>query len=307
MDEDAQLIISAAMRLRQLGSTQSVSFVAPPEVYQSILRLRSAYNGIFTKHLPVTSEDVVHWLLEQSCAASENIMPLHLAQGFDFCRRTNALWKGLDRIHKMEPRNRLLRAIQLREDQTLEQLYGARQLDSTELSQLDFVRLVEFRTKLLQQRAESSSSGKAVHSSAFEEVEQEREVEFEVEQVREKQKPTRFTPYEFGKLDSQLVDFVQSGEFHKQRFEQAFMLIGRTSIGRRFGVQNTSSRLFVSGQFASSVREKARDDIVVSNSPENLPSQDADIDSDLLSGYSGVQGPTLLSLSLPRRLSSFCR
>ncbi|KAI8664160.1 hypothetical protein NCS55_00923800 [Fusarium keratoplasticum] len=254
--------VQAAMRLRQLGSTQSVAFVAPPEVYQSILRLRSAYNGIFTKHLPVTSEDVVHWLLEQSCAASENMMPLHLAQGFDFCRRTNALWKGLDHIHKKESRNQLLRSIQLREDQTLEQLYGARQLDSTEFSQLDFQRLVDFRKQLSQQRAESSSSGKAVHSSAFEEVEQEREVEFEVEQVREKQKPTRFTPFEFEKLASQLVAFVQFGQFHDQRFQQAFMLIGRTSIGRRFGVQKTSSRLFVSGQFAFSIREQARDDIV---------------------------------------------
>ncbi|KAH7268297.1 hypothetical protein B0J15DRAFT_533760 [Fusarium solani] len=240
--------VQAAMRLRQLGSTQSVAFVAPPEVYQSILRLRSAYNGIFTKHLHMTSEDVVHWLLEQSCAASENIMPLHLAQGFDFCRRTNALWKGLGHIHKKEPRNQLLRAIQLREYQTLEQLYGARQPDLTEFSQLDFLRLADFRTKLQQQRAESSSSGKAVHSSAFEEVEQEREVEFEVEQVREKQKPTRFTPFEVEQLDSQLVAFVQFGKFHDQRFEQAFTLIGRTSIGRRFGVQRTSSRLFVSGQ-----------------------------------------------------------
>ncbi|KAJ4211923.1 hypothetical protein NW759_012210 [Fusarium solani] len=254
--------VQAAMRLRQLGSTQSVAFVAPPEVYQGILRLRSAYNGIFTKHLHMTSEDVVYWLLEQSCAASESIMPLHLAQGFDFCRRTNALWKGLGHIHKKEPRNQLLRAIQLREYQTLEQLYGARQPDLTEFLQLDFLRLADFRTKLQQQRAESSSSGKAVHSSAFEEVEQEREVEFEVEQVREKQKPTRFTPFEVDKLDSQLVAFVQFGKFHDQRFEQAFTLIGRTSIGRRFGVQRTSSRLFVSGQFAFSVREKARDDIV---------------------------------------------
>jgi hypothetical protein len=112
-----------------------------------------------------------------------------------------------------------------------------------------------------------------VHSSAFEEVEQEREVEFEVKQVREKRKPTRFTPFEVDKLDSQLVAFGQFGKFHDQRFEQAFTLIGRTSIGRRFGVQRTSSRLFVSGQFAFSVREKARDDIVVSNSPGNLPSQ----------------------------------
>lgn len=273
VDQDAKLIISAAMRLRQLGSTQSVAFVAPPEVYQSILRLRSAYNGIFTKHLPVTSEDVVHWLLEQSCAASENMMPLHLSQGYDFCWRTNALWKGLDYIHMHKPRKQLLRAIQLREDQTLEQLYGARQVDSRESSQLDSPLLVKFRKRLWQQGRETSSSGKTVHSSAFEEVEQEREVEFEVEQVREKQKPTRFTPCFVETLDSQLIAFVQSGDFHHQGFEQAFGLLGRTSIGRRFGVRMNSSRLFVSVQFAFSVQEKARDDLVVRNFPNNRPSQ----------------------------------
>ncbi|RSL92517.1 hypothetical protein CEP52_013761 [Fusarium oligoseptatum] len=254
--------VQAAMRLRQLGSTQSVAFVAPPEVYQSILRLRSVYNGIFTKHLPVTSEDVVHWLLEQSCAASENIMSLHLAQGFDFCRRTNALWKDIDRIHMKGPRKRLVRTMQLREDQTLEQLYGARQPDLAESSQLDFQRLIDVRKNLHQQRLQHSRSGKMAHSSAFEEVEQEREVEFEVEQVREKQKPTRFTPYAFESLDSQLVSFVQSGQVHDQRFERAFGLIARTSIGRRFGVQKTSCRLLVSKQFAFSIQDEARDDIV---------------------------------------------
>ncbi|RSL53391.1 hypothetical protein CEP54_010421 [Fusarium duplospermum] len=254
--------VQAAMRLRQLGSTQSVAFVAPPEVYQSILRLRSVYNGIFTKHLPVTSEDVVHWLLEQSCAASENIMSLHLAQGFDFCRRTNALWRDLDRIHMKDNRKRLLQAIQLREDQTLEQLYGARQPDLAESSQLDFQRLIDFRENLRQQRLEHSRSGKIAQSSAFEEVEQEREVEFEVEQVREKQKPARFTPHVFESLDPQLVAFVQYGEFHNQRFEQAFELIARTSIGRRFGIEKTPSKLFISKQFTFSVRDKARDDIV---------------------------------------------
>lgn len=31
---------AAAMRLRQLGTTQSVTFFAPPEVYQSIIDLQ---------------------------------------------------------------------------------------------------------------------------------------------------------------------------------------------------------------------------------------------------------------------------
>ncbi|KAJ4329354.1 hypothetical protein N0V84_000249 [Fusarium piperis] len=247
--------VQAAMRLRQLGTTQSVSFVAPPEVYQSILRLRKTYTGIFSQHLPVTSEDVVHWLLEQSCVASENIMSLHLAQGYDFCRRTNALWKHIDLLHDKDHRDQLLETIQQQEDQTLEQLYGARHLDFAEPPQYEFPTLEAFATKLRQQRLISSSGDQKTHSSPFEEVEQEREVEFEVEQVRENQKPTRLIPLSFSTLDPAIQHFVRSGQLGGKRFIQAFELIGRTSIGRQFGVKKTDSNLFVSPEFARTVKD----------------------------------------------------
>ncbi|RSM02017.1 hypothetical protein CDV31_011100 [Fusarium ambrosium] len=249
--------VQAAMRLRQLGTTQSISFVAPPEVYQSILRLRSTYSKIFTQHLPMTSEDVVHWLLEQSCVASENIMSLHLAQGYDFCRRTNAIWKHMNLLHDEDNRRQLLETIQLQEDQTLEQLYGVRQLDSAEPSQFDFPSLEAFATKLHEQRLISSRSDQKAHSSPFEEVEQEREIEFEVEQVRENQKPTRLIPFSFSTLDPAILCFVTSGCLAGKRFIQAFDLIGKTSIGRRFGVTKTASKLFVSPEFARTVQGNA--------------------------------------------------
>lgn len=37
--------MAAAMRLRQLGTTQSVVFFAPPEVHQGILDLQGKMNG----------------------------------------------------------------------------------------------------------------------------------------------------------------------------------------------------------------------------------------------------------------------
>ncbi|KAI8716467.1 hypothetical protein NCS52_00940700 [Fusarium sp. LHS14.1] len=254
--------VQAAMRLRQLGTTQSVSFVAPPEVYQSILRLRTTYSRIFTKHLPVTSEDVVHWLLEQSCVASENIISLHLAQGYDFCRRTNALWKHMNLLQNEDNRRQLLETIQLREDQTLEQLYGVRQLDFAEPSQFDFPSLEALATKLHEQRLTSSRSDHRAHSSPFEEVEQEREIEFEVEQVREVQRPTRLVPLFFPSLDPAIIHFVNSGCLAGKRFIQAFDLIGRTGIGRKFGVTKTTSQLFVSPEFARTVEGKKRSNIV---------------------------------------------
>jgi hypothetical protein len=73
------------MRLRQLGTTQSVKFFAPPEVYQSILDLRGKSKGE-----RIDSYDVICWLLEQTCRGIEQLQPLYYAQGMDFCRRTQA-------------------------------------------------------------------------------------------------------------------------------------------------------------------------------------------------------------------------
>lgn len=45
--------VQAAMRLRQLGTTQSIAFLIPPEVHQSIADLRGK-----TTHESIDSADV---------------------------------------------------------------------------------------------------------------------------------------------------------------------------------------------------------------------------------------------------------
>ncbi|KAF5023718.1 hypothetical protein F66182_4222 [Fusarium sp. NRRL 66182] len=241
--------VQAAMRLRQLGSTQSMAFIVPPEVYRNILDLRSSSGQT---NSPVKSSDVVYWLLEQSCKANEKMMSLHTSQGFDFCHRTNALWKYSNFFNNPADRLQLLNAIQQREDRTLEQLYGPRELMPTTeaIAKLDFECLKAFATRLCEQKLDLSGD----HSSAFEELELEREVEFEFEQLREKQNPVEYTAVTFPGLDPAITRFVNTGHLQDgDSFIQAFDFLGRTRIGRKFGVQKTSSRLFVSKQFTRSM------------------------------------------------------
>ena len=54
-------------------------------------------------------------------------------------------------------------------------------------------------------------SGNAVHGSALQEVEQEREVAFEVEVVREVEKPVHYSPLSFPGLHQDIIDFVKTG------------------------------------------------------------------------------------------------
>lgn len=195
---------------------------------------------------------------------------LHIAQGFDFCRRTNALWKHAKSIDDGNATHQLVRSIQQRDGQTLEMLYGPRQVEPLEsTTQFDFTRLQEMATGLSQQRLDSWQPGRSDLLSAFEEVEQEREVEFEVEQIREKQKLERFVPLAFRGLDKSLVKFVETGKLDLgHKFVQAFEFIGTTRLGRQFNVKGTSSKLFISKEFSRIINNspsRRSIDVVVSN------------------------------------------
>ncbi|KAF5250791.1 hypothetical protein FANTH_4063 [Fusarium anthophilum] len=250
-------ITQAAMRLRQLATTQSIAFVAPPEVYTSVLSLRSAHSPRVASSQPLKSTDIVHWLLEQSCQASDNMMSLHIAQGFDFCRRTNALLEFRKSSQNKKKRDRLLQETQQPEGQTLEQLYGPKEkASSTGLRVINSIHLQRFMKELHGLEADLVKSQRRACSSAFDEVEQEREVEFEVHQLREKQNPTHLTALTFSGLDKALVHFCDESEVElaSLNFIPVLDLIGNTSIGLKYGVKGSSSNLFVSKEFSRTVQ-----------------------------------------------------
>src|SRR4051794_33805962 len=108
------------MRLRALGSTQAVVFFAPPEVHQSIVDTCKIRSG-----KSVDSSHVVTWLLEQTCHTNEQLQGLHLAQGYDFCRRLGAQLRFDNFLKDKAHRANLLSVIRRPERQTLATLYGA--------------------------------------------------------------------------------------------------------------------------------------------------------------------------------------
>ncbi|KAF4448734.1 very large low complexity protein [Fusarium austroafricanum] len=249
-------IVQAAMRLRQLATTQSVSFVAPPEVHQSVLSLRSVHRPRAASSQPLRSIDVVHWLLEQSCEASNNMMSLHIAQGYDFCKRTDALWKFRKASQTKKGKKKLLSETQQPEGQTLEQLYGVRQQGpSTHLRSFDSGPIRDFASSLRHMETDLFKLQRRAHSSAFDEVEQQREVEFEVHQLREKQNPRRLRPLEFAGLNNAIIRFCEGPETEVDRtsFIQAFELLGSSGLGRKYGIKGASSKLFVSLEFTRTV------------------------------------------------------
>jgi hypothetical protein len=255
------------MRLRQLGTSQSVVFIASPEVHQSILDIR--------KRSPkerVDASDVVSWLLEQTCRSNEQLQNLYLAQGYDFCNRMQAASVHAKFFTDADHRAAYLRVLLQPEQQALEQLYGPRtEGQSVNTGFLGSGKLRQFWEELKRQQEGQRNSGKtAHHSSAFEEVEQEREVAFQVEEVRKAERPVPFEALAFPGLHPALVHFVETGELAgSEGYGPVHSALKRTALGQKYKVRPVgTSGLFVSTEFTRTIKSKQEgrwnDDFLVS-------------------------------------------
>ncbi|KAI8626460.1 hypothetical protein F5Y19DRAFT_223552 [Xylariaceae sp. FL1651] len=257
--------MQAAMRLRQLRTTQSLSFFAPPEVHLSIMDFCRP-----PVHKSLDSSHVIRWLLEQTCRTNEDLQSLYITQGLDYCRRTNAVWKYRGSLGNVQLCKQLVETMPQPERQTLEQMYGEGAACSLleASSQRNLApQLQIFRNQLLQSRAK----GHPTRPDALQEVEQHREVQNQLEQVRQVQKPVHYEALSFPGLHPAIMRFVSTGLLDSMLgnadpgFEHAFAFVARTKIGIQFGVRETDSRLFVSKEFGKTIRCKKKQETVADN------------------------------------------
>jgi hypothetical protein len=247
-------LVQAAMRLRLLGQTQSVVFFAPPEVHQSVMDLRSSNRG----DTP-TSADVLRWLIIQTCNSLEQHEPLYNRQGTTHLNGKQAEIDNPDVLRNKESRERYKPIVQTPELQNLKQMYEPKNLrQAPKLKPATFhpalqgfVRVLEKRKLAFQDR------GFAVHSSALEEVEQEREVEFEVESVREVQKPVHFEAWKYPRLHRDIKAFVVEGHMRPDSpaYINMFSTMQQTALGqKRNAIKSTATGLGVTTQFNRTIK-----------------------------------------------------
>ena len=241
------------MRLRQLATTQAIVFIAPPEVHQSILDLRTKRLGDF-----IDSSDVVCWLLEQTCSGIEQMQPLFYSQGLDFCNRMQAAVDNAAFLTDIGQREAYLGILRQKEQQTLAQLYKpAKKLRAPTANTNYSPELNAFMKELYNRRKAFQDTGVAVGGSALQEVEQEREVAFEIEAVQERQKPVHYSALRFPGLHHDITRFAETGRLvaGSAAYEHVLLALRRTSIGQKYGVKYevSDSRLFVSTEFSRTV------------------------------------------------------
>jgi len=256
--------MTAAMRLRQLRTTQTIFFYGPPDVFQSI----SDFCQTKSEEM-INSSHVVLWLLEQTCRSVEDLRGLYIAQGIDFCRRTDTVWHCRNVVESVSERQRTLEVLRQPERQTIDQLYGP----TSETSLIDpsdkpvSSKLQSFMDTLL---LSSKDLPDRILTGAMEEVEQEREVQVQVEQVRQVENPKKFSALEFPGVHRDIARFAVTGTLVNkgQSFEQAFSFVGQTNIGKRFGVRRTSTKLFVSREFMNTIKRSKKS--IKSNDSDNF-------------------------------------
>jgi hypothetical protein len=242
------------MRLRQLATTQSVVFFAPPEVNQSIrdLRKKKFYERI-------DSYDIICWLLKQTCRTIEQAQPLYYSHGVHFCHRTQGALDNPEFLDSADERDAYLQVLRQKEHQTLEQLYQPRlkQPKSAKVTGSLSPQIAAFMKELNDRRKGFQDSGNAVHGSALQEVEQEREVAYEVEVVREVEKPVHYSPLSFPGLHKDIVEFVKTGRIVARSggYEHAFTTLQRTALGLKYVINSeaAASKLLVSREFSRTV------------------------------------------------------
>lgn len=225
----------------------------------------------------IDSSHVVRWLLEQTCCSNEQLQNLYLAQGTDFCRRMDAQWVNDEYLSNKGDLEAYLNVIRNPDQRTLEQLYGGAKINKASfLTSPSFAVLKGFKKELDRQRQAANYNGNNVLGSVLEEVEQEREVEFQQEEIRQVQKQKDYKALAFPGLHRNLSYFAETGNLlGEQGYVHAFAALSLTGIGRKFNICQTKSRFFVSTQFLRTVelgKKDQNDNFLVSFAPTFHPS-----------------------------------
>ncbi|KAK0714105.1 hypothetical protein B0T26DRAFT_784054 [Lasiosphaeria miniovina] len=240
--------VQAAMRLRQLGTSQSITFLIPTEVHQVIVDLRRK-----TMNDRIDSYDVICWLLNNACDGIEQLQPLYFSQGSDFCRRTQAAINNPDFLTDSGQRSKYVAAIKQNELQTLQDLYEPKLKTKANDLMATNPKVAEFIHELNVRRKGFQDTGRAVHASALQEVEQEREVTYEVQSVRQVKKPFKCEALTFPGFHRDLETFTRTGRLpiDTNSYYHVFQLLSRTALGRKHSVSRdaSKSKLYVSVEF----------------------------------------------------------
>ncbi|KAF3275888.1 hypothetical protein TWF970_006499 [Orbilia oligospora] len=207
--------VQGCMRMRKLGNGHSLVFLAPPDIYSHIQheteRLETENAGV---------SDVLLWTMQEGCRQIQHGFAIWADQGFQYLKRS----QGWNDFRADGDIGALESAIQEPESRPLLEMYGA---DDGSLK-VDHCVLNSPNGKEITRQLDEFNV--IVTNSVRVQEEQEREVDHEVEEERniERPKPAKAMQHQ---LADQLRTLVRSGRFHLNSsvFRPPFSIFARVT------------------------------------------------------------------------------
>ena len=242
------------MRLRKLAQGQTLMFLAPPEVHQSITELAGKSEDLLDAY------DVVAWSLEQSCQSIERSQPLRILQGLNYSQRQITMdrfsrtYPDLDNLaNELTASSESVTAFREKEEQRLHDLYAPASLKGNsppgviESSQDSIDPTVQTLLEMWRALGTAESEGASMHE------EHEREVAHEVEQETQIQRPPKVKALPRG-VDPNLREFITSGRLENfTKFSTVYDSIVKTTSAELEGRVDPWHHLRVTKGFAHTV------------------------------------------------------
>ncbi|EEP78506.1 predicted protein [Uncinocarpus reesii 1704] len=246
-------LVQACNRLRKLGGGQTVVFLSPPEVSSKIREL----SGMLEDH-QLNSSHVIRWTLAETCENMDSLRPLWALQGLDYCRRWE-IWKELE---ASDYAGGVVYDMQECESRPLKEAYGVWQTHKPLATTLETVDGSDPIARKLQKAWESLDLDEAMGHLLHEE--QEREVACEVERERQVERPAAAMGARH-QLHPDLRHYATHGTFGEQNKSKAVELAFdslKMTTAARYLPRRLSSNLFVTHDFANTVKNAGRDEFV---------------------------------------------
>jgi len=236
--------------MRQLGDGHTVMFFAPIEVHRKISDISSQHSR------EPKATDVVEWAIDETCLAITSSVPLWASQGLSYHMRQNAwlkYWEKGSPVYNHS--DKLLKILQERESQILDELYGFPS-NSRGFSAIGGGSNDKHITAI---REKCDYFGIDNFHGVRTHEEQEREVAQETEEQRSIERPPPATPTKHS-IHHDVIQFVTAGkkpEVSSDAFMSAFSIFDKTSAPSP-GLHGWSEQLLVTRDFACTIEEKSK-------------------------------------------------
>ncbi|KAF4493821.1 hypothetical protein FAGAP_10050 [Fusarium agapanthi] len=241
-------LVQACMRMRKLGKGQTVEFCIPWEIEHNIVQLKG--EGAPSREA-LSVSDVLCWALTETCLDLKRSMPLWLTQGVRFSKQ-ESIWS---RLSDNDPKADMFLE---EESQSLRERYLP-QKGLTDFSSLT-EGLNDSVAKVFKSRCEDFGLERLRTCSLQEE--QERELAPETQHERQVEKVPALKP-DTHSVNRFLQEWIADGSFPESStafrtvMKPAFQSLNKTSAAVHFDVKEFPETVWVSMDFAHTVKEES--------------------------------------------------